>query len=251
MSAARLSLLSATLVLAIAATTWLIGRRSCHCAVRWYGTGALLWIVAVALKVLFTMAVTSDLLAVILCHIPGRAATISAAALLGVQSSLFEIGVTLLAVLIWRRMGSSSSQAVCIGLGAGITEAALLGLASAAAAGAVLAGWPHSQHISRTIDLFSHTTPLFWLIAPVERLITIACHAASRALLLLVTVRRRYRWVIGGFALFAGLDTVAAWVNVSGKITTLSLWWIETALLPFAALGLGIIWRLLRHAEDN
>jgi len=49
---------------------------------------------------------------------------------LGIQSSLFEIGLTFLAVLIWRQLGRDADRAIGIGIGAGAFEALLLGIAS-------------------------------------------------------------------------------------------------------------------------
>lgn len=160
---------------------------------------------------------------------------------LGIQSSLFEIGLTLLAVLLWRQLGRDTDRAIGIGLGAGAFEAIMLGLAGLGGALVYYTGLPGAEQVKAGLDAAAAATPLFWLVAPAERAIAILCHAASRALVLLGTVKRRGAMVVWGFLLFTLLDAVAGGSQISGRIGQISLWWIELALLPFAAISIFII----------
>ncbi len=172
----------------------------------------------------------------------------------GLQSSLFEIGLTLLAVLIWRQLGKDSGRAIGIGIGAGAFEALLLGITSLVAIIALLAGLPGTEKIGEGIKTVAATTPLFWLIAPIERIIAILCHASSRALVLLGATRRRPMMILWGFIIFTLLDGVAGAAHVSGKIGHISMWWIELAILPFALVSIPILrwcYTRWRKQEDD
>lgn len=89
------------------------------------------------------------------------------------MTGVFEIGITLAAALLWRRLAAESKRAVAIGVGAGLFEALLLGAWALVFSVVAVASKPNSA-----------SAPLFWLAAPVERVITIACHIASRTLVL-------------------------------------------------------------------
>jgi len=160
---------------------------------------------------------------------------------LGVQSSLFEIGLTLLAVLIWRQFGRDADRAIGIGVGAGAFESFLLGISSLAAILTCLAGLPGSEALREGIDKVAASTPFFWLVAPVERVISILCHASSRALVLLGVVKRKRLLVLWGFLLFALLDGIAGGAHVSGMLGKVSMWWIELAILPVALVSIPIL----------
>lgn len=90
--------------------------------------GALLWGLVVGPKLLFSYRVTSPALEMILQKSPVAAGEFFAAVLLGLQSSLFQIGLVFAAGLIWRELGNPPRKVIRIGLGAGAFEALLLGL---------------------------------------------------------------------------------------------------------------------------
>jgi hypothetical protein len=160
----------------------------------------------------------------------------------GVQSSLFEMGLTLLAVLIRRQLGRDAGRAITIGVGAGAFEAFLLGIGAVATA--VVLMLSQGPGIDKTVGQLGTivaSTPLYWLAGPVERITAILCHASTRALILLGVCKKRYMLVFWGFLLFTFLDGVAGGVHVAGLMGKISVWWIELAILPFAMVSIPVL----------
>jgi uncharacterized membrane protein YhfC len=227
-------------------------RRVSGLQLRWFWTGAGLWTVAVILKTLCALLTNQAVIGVINENLPRPLFLLGAGLFLGIQSSLFEIGLTLLAVLIWRQLGRDATRAIGIGVGAGAFEALLLGIGSFVTMVTLIAGVPGTEKVREGIDTLAAVTPFFWLLAPVERAIAILCHASSRALVLLGTTHRRPMMVLWGFVIFTLLDGVAGAALVSGKIDKISMWWIELAILPFALISIPILrWCHLRWGESR
>ena len=237
----KLSLISAVgmLVLAIGAVVY--WRRVSKTALRWFWAGAGLWLVSVVMKLVVAVFTNRAVIGYMQAHLPQLVYVLAGSLFLGIQSSLFEIGLTLIAVLAWRQLGHDSNRAIAVGVGAGAFEALLLGLASGASIVACIAGAPGSEIIREGVETVAAGTPVFWLLATVERAIAIPCHTASRALVLLGVTRKAPSWVLSGFVLFALLDGVAGAAHVSGAIGSISMWWIELALLPFAVASILIL----------
>ena len=170
----------------------------------------------------------------------------------GVQSSLFEMGLTLLAVLIWQQLGRNAGRAITIGVGAGAFEAFLLGIAPVVSVVALmLVQGPEVDKARVQLGAIAASTPLYWLAGPVERVIAILCHASTRALILLGVCKKRYMLVVWGFLLFTLLDGIAGGVHVAGLMGKISLWWIELAILPFALVSFPIlVWCYRRWPEE-
>jgi hypothetical protein len=170
----------------------------------------------------------------------------------GIQSSVFEMGFTLLAFLIWRQLGRDAGRAIAIGVGAGAFEALLLGI-GAVATGLTLS-LVHGPQVEKTLEGLTQIaaiTPLLWLIGPVERIIAILCHASTRALLLLGMAKKKYSLAFWGFLIFTLLDGIAGGVHVAGLIGKISMWWIELALVPFAVVSVFVlIWCYRRWGES-
>lgn len=215
---------------------------------RWFWAGAGLWTVAVALKVVCALLTTTPVIGFLKESLPHQLYVVTGAAFVGIQSSLFEIGLTLLAVLICKQLGRDGNRAIGIGVGAGAFEAMVLSLTAFAAVLACLSGVPGTEKIRESIDKVAAVTPLFWLLAPVERAIAILCHASSRALVLLGVTNRKPGMVISGFLIFTTIDGIAGAAHLSGIIGKISMWWIELALLPFALVCIPILcWCFRRY----
>lgn len=208
---------------------------------KWFWAGAALWTIAVALKLLCARSAGKAAIGFLHAHLPFPGFVVAGGLYTGVQSSVFEMGLTLLAVFIWPSLGRSSGEAIAVGVGAGAIEAlilAVLGLVSTFFNSPESAEAP-MPHGDKTIE--ASATPFFWLLGTVERTIALLCHASSRALLLLGAVHGAYIMIFWGVALFSLLDGVAGALHISGKIQTVSLWWIELALSPFALLSVLIL----------
>lgn len=215
----------------------------------WFGAGAALWAVAVCLKLVCARMTNRPVIGFIRRRFSYPVMVVGAGLFIGIQSSLFEMGATLLGVLMWPSLGDGAGRAIAVGVGAGAFEALLLGL-SVLAAGMTGSADGSKNRMGQEKNLaVGGATPILWLVAPVERIIAIFCHAASRALILLGAVHGSGIMIVGGFMLFALLDAVAGAAHVSGKLVTICLWWIELALLPFALASIPILmWCYWKYA---
>ena len=91
------------------------------------------------------------------------------------------------------------------------------------------------------------TGAVWWLAGPVERVIAILCHTSSRALVLLSVARRRWAFFWYGFGIMTAIDAVGGAAHLSGALGRFSVWWLEAAIAPFAALSILVIAWCLRH----
>jgi len=241
MNNATISLIPAVgmMVVGVLAVCW--WRRVSGLKLRWFWAGAGLWTVAVALKVLCALVTNAPVIGFMKENMSHPLLVLAGGLYVGIQSSFFEIGLTLLAVAIWRKLARDAGRAIGIGVGAGAFEALLLGLGTFIGILTFVAGLPGTEKVGEAIDTAAGVTPVFWLLAPVERIMAIMCHASSRALVLLGTVHRRPWMVVWGFVVFTLLDAVAGAAHVSGKLGDISLWWIELAILPFALVSIPIL----------
>lgn len=246
-----LSLIPATGMIMVAIAAVLFWHRFGKLQLRWYWVGAGLWTVAVALKFTCAFLANKAVMAYLKTQFSERVFISLSGLFIGIQSSVFEIGLTLLAVLIWKKFGSNANRAIGIGIGAGAFEALLLGLASLISIILYLAKLPGTEPIGDGINTVAKATPVFWLVGPFERIIAIGCHTASRALVLLGATRSRPMMVIYGFILFTLLDSIAGGAHVSGAIGKISMWWIELMLLPFFIVSIPIIkWCMAKWNEE-
>ena len=237
------------LVAAVAVVYW---RRVSRVQWRWLWAGAGLWTIAVALKILCAILTNERVIGFVKEHLPFPLQVVVGGLFVGIQSSVFEMGFTLLAVLIWRSFGLSGRRAITVGVGAGTFEAFLLGLTSTASVVAFLAGAPGTEKIGEGLASAAASMPLFWLAAPIERVIAILCHASSRALILLGVAKRRSLLVLYGFLLFTFLDGVAGAAYVGEWVGSISTWWIELAVLPFGLASMPILrWCYTRWEEPE
>src|SRR5439155_14609179 len=134
------------------------------------------------------------------------------------------------------------NRAIAIGVGAGATEALLLGAVVVGAVTVAATGLPGGAEIAEGLGERQSATPLFWLIGPVERVLALFGHASSRALALLGVTYRRSTMVYCGLALLATIDGIAgAAILLSKTSTPFSPWWIELAISPIALLSVGVL----------
>ena len=216
-------------------------RRVSKLQFKWFWVGAGLWTVAVILKTVFALLAHKKALSMMEEHLSYPLFIIAGGLFVGAYSSLFEIGLTLLAVIIWRKLGTDANRAIGIGIGAGTFEAFLLGVAVLVTVCISLAGLPGGESIREEFDTAAVVTPLFWLVPPLERIIAILCHTTCRILVLLGVVQRKYMMVFWGFLIFTLADGVVGAVIVSEKMGQFSMWWIELAVLPVAIISIPIL----------
>ena len=229
-------------MMVVAGSAVIYWRRASGLQFRWFWAGASLWAVAVVLKALFSMLLDGIILACIGTHVQSRVSFVLAGGLyLGFRSSLFEMGLTFLAVLLWRQLGRDANRAIGIGMGAGAFEALVLGIGSFAGIMALLDRLPGTEPFREAIETAATVTPVFWLASPVERALALVTHASSRTLVLLGVTRRKPMMIFWGFLIFALLDSVGGAALATGKMGKISTWWTDLAILPFALISIAIL----------
>lgn len=241
------ALVSSVGMLVVAGIAVIYWRRVSGLQFRWFWVGAGLWTVAVILKGLLSGTLTNWMAGWLFkAGQPYAFRVLGGGLFVGLESSLFEVGLTCVAVLMWRTLGRDADRAIGIGLGAGAFEAILLGIAVLIFIVAPTT-IPDLPSPFKEMQAAAAVTPLAWLVAPVERAITIVCHTSSRALVLVGTAYRKPMIVASGFLIFALTDGIGCAVLMSGKMGKISLWWIELAILPVALVSLPILrWCHLR-----
>lgn len=215
---------------------------------RWFGAGAAIWIVGVALKLAWAIILNAPILRSLKAALPQGAYLAVGSIYIGLLTGVFEIGITLVAALIWKQMARDAARGVAVGVGAGAFEALLLGLAPVAAAAIALSD-PSSDAAAAMggAAAVASATPLFWMVGTVERIIAILCHTSSRTLVLYGVARGRWWPFVAGFLLMTGVDTVAGYAILSGIMGQVNTWWIELAVAPFAVASIPIIVWCVRH----
>lgn len=205
---------------------------------RWFWAGAAIWTVGVALKFAFAAFFYDSGLTAMESALPPWAYLGLGSLYGGVLTGVFEDGVTLAAGLIWARLARDWRRAMAVGLGAGGLEAILLGLVTYLGAVHCLSDLAAEAELSAAV---AGGGAAWWLVAPAERFIATLCHTSSRMLVLLSVVTRRWRFFCCGFLLSIGVDGVAGWLDLSGRVDTMSHWALEIPFVPFAAASVLII----------
>jgi len=211
---------------------------------KWFWIGAGLWGVAVAIKVAVALSVNEPVTSWLRQRLSYPAYIGATGLYLGVLSSACEIGLTILAVVVWRQLGRDAGRAIAIGVGAGAIEAFLIGVATIVSVAVAMTELPGTEEIRQRLagSPGGAAIPLIWLIGPVERALALLIHASTRALVLLGLFYNRPWMILGGFAIFTAVDGIAGGAIVFRmKHAGFSAWWIELAIAPFALVSVFIL----------
>jgi uncharacterized membrane protein YhfC len=231
-------------ILSIGVVAW--WKRRYHESMKWAWLGGGIWAIGVVLKFVVAMLVNEPILAWLKPLLPQALYLAAGSLYIGSLTGIFEIGITLLFAVLIKKMTTSPYRAIGIGVGAGVVEALLIGFSQLGNAAYLLYGGQGSSEIMGSLVATISLNPYFFLLAPVERAITICCHISSRVLVILAVSRRKYGYFWAGFLLMTGIDTIAGYAHLSGLLTTTTMWWIELAILPFAIASLLIVWWCVR-----
>ncbi|MGH7970290.1 MAG: YhfC family glutamic-type intramembrane protease [Limisphaerales bacterium] len=223
------------MLVALAAVAW--WKLHSRVAWRWFWAGAGIWTVGVALK--FALAVPLNPFFVGTAAHGPRLGLAGGVIYCGLMTGIFEIGVTLAAALVWRRMAAEPERAVAVGLGAGAFEALLLGLGAAVGCLVALVSG-QGDRVLQALAPTAAATPLLWLAGPVERLIAISAHTAARVCVLQAAARRGWLGFWVGFAWLSAVDLLAGVALLTGMTKSSSIWWMELMILPFGILSLPL-----------
>jgi uncharacterized membrane protein YhfC len=220
------------MLVAMAAVLW--WRRKTGALWRWFWAGAGIWGVGVALKVAWAIPLNGPIIKALDAALPRSGYLAAGSVYIGALTGVFEIGITLAAALIWRRMVMTPAAAIAVGIGAGAVEALFLGLAGFVNIAVAASGAPGTEMVVVAAVLSIGPTSGAWLVGPIERILAIACHTGSRALTLLTVAGGKWRYFWYGFLIMTVIDSVAGYAHLANLIGTISLWWIELAILPAA-----------------
>jgi hypothetical protein len=201
---------------------------------RWLWCGALLWAVAVGEKLLLGVTINPAVFGA-LRHLPNSLYLTLGSCYGGLISGVTEVGMTLVAGLLWRWLADDARRAVGIGLGAGAFEAICFGLM-------MMAG-----NEFMTLNQAGFGVSAF--IPPVERLIVIPCHVAVRSMTFYAVATGRWSWFWGGFVLFSALDGIYILRHLNHTFHTTNPWWIELSPihLAFPIISVLLVRYLWRH----
>lgn len=244
-------LVSGCLVILVTLVILLWWRRNITASWKWLLLGAGVWFVGVVFKFIVAYILNTPILELFESMLGQIGYLAFGASYIGLLTGVFEIGITLAFALLLRAMYKDANRALSIGLGAGLVEALLIGFSSVGNYLTVVSGATSSDVIMSALTQAIATTPLLWLVSPIERIIAILCHVSSRILVLFGVMRHKYRYIWAGFFILTAIDAIAGYFHLAGLINRISLWWIELMLLPFAALSIPIIIWCLRHWDDE
>ncbi len=238
-----LLLLTGPLMMLVALAFVVAWKRRTGVKLRWFWAGAGVWTVGVALKVAWAVALNERIVGLLERVLPHALYVAVASTYVGLLTGVFEVGVTLACALIWKRMAADGDRAVAIGIGAGAFEAFVLGCGGLGLPIALLLA-PHNplcEMLAVSLVYQAHMTPLIWLAGPVERILAILCHIASRTLTLLAVATRRWAFFWYGFLLLSAVDAVAGCLYVTDTENTFNMWWVELMFVPFAIVSIPIV----------
>ncbi|GMV99983.1 MAG: hypothetical protein AMXMBFR84_11220 [Candidatus Hydrogenedentota bacterium] len=233
-------LFSGALMIAVAACVLIGWRFGTGAAWRWFALGALTWFVAMLGKVVSAWIFHPLLLPILSENLSYAFYMVAGSIYIGALTGVFEVGFVWVLGRLIPNAFRHRSAAIAVGVGAGAVEAFLLGAGMVLGYAASLGSEQVHSQLSAMLHGSYELNPVGWAIAPVERVLAIACHVGSRALVFygLATGRGRYFW--WGFLLLTAIDVVAGYVHLSGFMQLHSTWWVELALLPFALVSIVI-----------
>jgi len=227
-----------TIMCALFIASWKV---ACRSSLRWLLYGGFIWLVGVALKFLFAYFLNTPILAGIESVLHRTGYLLIGSLYIGSLTGIFEIGVTLVFALLIRSMYADTCRVVGVGIGAGTTEALLIGFSQIGSFVIVHSGFPGGEEILSGVVAASLNTPALALVAPLERLLVILCHIASRTLVLFAVFRKKPVYFWAAFFLMTTIDMIAGYAHLAGLVNTISMWWIELTLVPFALVSILIV----------
>lgn len=214
------------------------------------GIGMAAWLVTVAAKLVWATAMNSRIYAALSSVLSPTTTNLVASLYVGSLTGIFEVGLTYLALRLFTLWRVPWGKALAFGIGFGAIEALLLGISPLASA---LLYWSNPAAIppEAVPNILAMNNPLLG-IAPVwERFFTILIHIFTNVLIFLAIRRHAPRWFWLSFAYKTLLDTIAAYVQITGLITgvddtSLGVTWLIEAII--GVLGL-IAWYGIRFTH--
>ncbi len=202
---------------------------------RVWGGGAVLWVVSVALKYGFALVASGPVYRWLHAALPQTWANPAYWCFVGSLTGVFECGIFLVAAPLFKRRQWSWRDALSLGVGFGAIEALAVAVAASVSA-------------SRTGAWGCLTTWSDALVPAFERVLTLPIHAAAAVMILRALIGRKSQWFWVSFAYKSAVDSVAAWLILSGTSLLSSPWLMEwVCFAPFALIGVLVLLHLKRR----
>ena len=205
---------------------------------RYIGLGALAWVVTVAVKFLIAIPLNPVVYKLLVNpEAPGLGDWVMYL-YIGVLTGVTEILMVWVLLRLTRLKKATWEQALGFGIGFGAFEALLLGFSSfGSVLAALLAPGQIPANAMTALAVGNH--PLVGLAPIMERFFTVWVHVLSNVLLFYGAAKgqNRYFWI--AFWLKSGLDTAAAYAQLTGVDSLATMWAIEAIVAVF---GLLSIW---------
>jgi uncharacterized membrane protein YhfC len=219
---------------------------------RYLGLGAFFWVLTVAVKFIFAIPVNPLVyraLGVSYDNIfsPGN---LLAYLYIGALTGIFEVGLAWL-ILHKVRWGKAAwSQALVFGIGFGVIEAFLLGIAGFGSALVSILS-PAALPFSTLGSLANNANILMGLAPIVERLSVIFAHIFACVLIFHAIASGKVKWGWLAILYKTLLDAPAGFAAFWGATTVEKIWTIEAIIVVFGLIGLlGTIYIARRYVQE-
>lgn len=214
---------------------------------KYWGLGALFWVITVALKFLFAIPVNPLVYTLLNISYTNPFAPTNWIAYLyvGALTGIFEVGVAYLILKNIRWGKASWGQALAFGIGFGVIEALILGFTSLGSAAFAMIS-PDALPVPTLGNLAQTGTLVMGLAPVVERLTVIIAHIFSCVMIFYAIAKKEARWAWLAVLYKTILDAPAAFAQFWGVSTPGRMWIIEAVIAVIALVGL---WGILKIAR--
>jgi uncharacterized membrane protein YhfC len=213
---------------------------------KYFGFGALVWIIAISLKVAMDLTITPSIAAVLNSY--GTAVLIAGIGLyVGLRTGFFESGFSYIVIAKTRFRKMNLNQAMAFGIGFGSIEAIFLGLSGAINIvvfilnPSLVSSLPAATQAS--LDL-----PTITVLAPIiERIFTLLIHVFSSLLVVYAVVNGKIRYLWYSILFKSLVDgMIPALTSLVNTATVVGLYEIE---IPIAILGIFSFYGIKRASR--
>ncbi len=237
-----LNLLSGLGMMAVAVIAILYWRQKKHSKVIYFVAGAIFWVVAIGIKVIMDLTISTSLYRWLDGTLPIDAAVLVTGLYLGLRTGILENGAVYLGTLYTKLKNMSFDDAVAVGIGFGGIEALLLGALSLLNVVALLL-YPQLYMMlpASTQQQFELS---FIPIPVIERLAVLFAHVFATVLAIYAVKLADLKWLLISVVYKTLIDGPLPLFNHYLGYMGLNLYYlIEVYLIILAVLGLyGLYW---------
>lgn len=223
-----------------------------HLGWKYLGLGALAWLVTVIVKLVWALALNSQVYSVMTTAMPGALGNGVFDLYVGLLTGFTEVAIVWL-VMRYTRLGKVTwDRALAFGIGFGTIEALLLGLGSFLTMLTALL-MPQAIPADALKQLAAANNILISGAPIVERFFTVWVHIFCSVLIFFAVSQSQARWFWLAFFFKSLLDAVAAFAQTASVLATVEgIWAIEAIVIVCGILGwLGTNWVKSRYAESS